>query len=145
MAAELGTMAVEEEIDALRVMGIDPVPYLVVPKALATLIAVPALTILADFFGVLGGFAIAVLYLDLAPNAFVAQFVAGIGPGDVLTGVAKSVLFAIVIVTVGCHFGLRLRGGAEDVGRAATNAVVASLFLIILVDGVYVTIATLIP
>jgi len=145
MAAELGTMAVEEEIDALRVMGIDPVPYLVVPKALATLIAVPALTILADFFGVLGGFAIAVLYLGLAPDAFTAQFVAGIGPGDLLTGIAKSSLFAIVIVTVGCHFGLRLRGGAEDVGRAATNAVVTSLFLIILVDGVYVTVATLIP
>jgi phospholipid/cholesterol/gamma-HCH transport system permease protein len=143
MAAELGTMAVEEEIDALRVMGIDPVPYLVVPKAYATLVAVPALTMLANFFGILGGYVIAVGYLDLAPNAFIAQFIGAIAPGDVLTGVIKSVLFAIVIVVVGCHFGLRLRGGAEDVGRAATNAVVASLFLIILVDGVYVTVETL--
>jgi phospholipid/cholesterol/gamma-HCH transport system permease protein len=145
IAAELGTMAVEEEIDALRVMGIDPIPYLVVPKACAMVVAVPTLTVLADAFGVLGGYAIAVLYLDLAPDAFISQFIASVGPGDVLTGMIKSVLFAVVIVVVGCHFGLRLRGGAEDVGRAATNAVVASLFLIILVDGVYVTLETLIP
>lgn len=142
MAAELGTMAVEEEIDALRVMGIDPIPYLVVPKAYATVVAVPALTVLANFFGVLGGYAIAVSYLDLAPHAFITQFVGAIEPWDVMTGMIKSVLFAIVIVVVGCHFGLRLRGGAEDVGRAATNAVVTSLFLIILVDGVYVTLET---
>jgi phospholipid/cholesterol/gamma-HCH transport system permease protein len=142
MAAELGTMAVEEEIDALRVMGIDPIPYLVVPKAFATLIGVPALTMLANFFGVLGGFVIAVLYLDLAPDAFITQFLSAIDPADVLTGFVKSILFAAVIVTVGCHCGLRLRGGAEDVGRAATNAVVASLFLIILVDGLYVTVDT---
>ena len=142
IAAELGTMAVEEEIDALRVMGIDPIPYLVVPKAFAMLVAVPALTMLANCFGVLGGFAIATLYLDLAPNAFFAQFISAIDPGDVMTGVVKSFLFAIVIVVVGCHFGLRLRGGAEEVGRAATSAVVASLFLIILVDGIYVTLET---
>ena len=142
MAAELGTMAVEEEIDALRVMGIDPIPYLVVPKAYATIVAVPALTVLANFFGILGGYLIAVLYLDLAPDAFISQFVGAIDVWDVLTGVIKSVLFAVVIVVVGCHFGLRLRGGAEDVGRAATNAVVTSLFLIILVDGVYVTLET---
>jgi phospholipid/cholesterol/gamma-HCH transport system permease protein len=144
MAAELGTMAVEEEIDALRVMGIDPVPYLVVPKAFATLVGVPALTMLANLFGVLGGFMIAVGYLDLAPTAFFAQFKAALAPWDLLTGLIKSVLFAIVIVTVGCHFGLRLHGGAEDVGRAATNAVVASLFLIIFVDGMYVTIESLV-
>lgn len=142
MAAELGTMAVEEEIDALRVMGIDPIPYLVVPKAYATLVAVPALTILANFFGILGGYLIAVLYLDLAPNAFFTQFVTAIEPWDVMTGMIKSMLFAVVIVIVGCHFGLRLRGGAEEVGHAATNAVVTSLFLIILVDGVYVTLET---
>jgi phospholipid/cholesterol/gamma-HCH transport system permease protein len=144
MAAELGTMAVEEEIDGLRVMAIDPIPYLVVPKALATVVAVPSLTMLANVFGVLGGFVIAVLYLDLAPDAFIAQFLRAIDPWDVLTGIVKSVLFAIVIVSVACHFGLRLRGGAEDVGRAATNAVVASLFLIILVDGVYVTVETIV-
>jgi phospholipid/cholesterol/gamma-HCH transport system permease protein len=142
MAAELGTMAVEEEIDALRVMGIDPVPFLVVPKAFATIISVPALTMLADGFGVLGGFVIGTGYLDLAPSAFFAQLTRSVGPWDLLTGLIKSVLFALVIVTVGCHFGLRLRGGAEDVGRAATYAVVASLFLIILVDGVYVTLST---
>jgi len=144
MAAELGTMAVEEEIDALRVMGIDPVPYLVVPKAFATVVGVPALTMLANLFGVLGGFVIAVGYLDLAPDAFFAQLGGALAPWDLLTGMIKSVLFAAVIVSVGCHFGLRLRGGAEDVGRAATNAVVASLFLIILVDGVYVTIETIV-
>jgi phospholipid/cholesterol/gamma-HCH transport system permease protein len=142
MAAELGTMAVEEEIDALRVMGIDPIPYLVVPKAYAMLVGVPALTMLANFFGVLGGFLIAVLYLDLAPDVFITQFISAIDPWDVMTGAIKSFLFAAVIVIVGCHFGLRLRGGAEDVGRAATSAVVASLFLIILVDGVYVTVET---
>ncbi|MBI1815149.1 MAG: MlaE family lipid ABC transporter permease subunit [Deltaproteobacteria bacterium] len=144
MAAELGTMAVEEEIDALRVMGIDPVPYLVVPKAFATVVGVPALTMLANCFGVLGGFLIAVGYLDLSPDAFYAQLTSALVPWDLMTGMIKSVLFAIVIVSVGCHFGLRLRGGAEDVGRAATNAVVASLFLIILVDGIYVTIETLV-
>ena len=145
MAAELGTMAVQEEIDGLKVMGIDPIPYLVVPKAFATIVGVPALTMLANFFGVLGGFVIAVLYLDLAPDAFITQFLAAIGPRDVLTGMFKSVMFSIVIVTVACHFGLRLRGGAEDVGRAATNAVVTALFLIILVDGVYVTVITVMP
>jgi phospholipid/cholesterol/gamma-HCH transport system permease protein len=113
-----------------------------VPKAFATILTVPALTMLANFFGVLGGFLIAVLYLDLAPDAFIVQFLNAIDAWDVLTGLIKSFLFAIVIVTVACHFGLRLRGGAEDVGRAATNAVVVSLFLIILVDGVYVTIET---
>jgi phospholipid/cholesterol/gamma-HCH transport system permease protein len=143
MAAELGTMAVEEEIDALRVMGIDPVPFLVVPKAFATVVAVPALTMLANVFGVMGGFVIATGYLDIAPDAFFAQLVRSVGSWDLLTGLIKSALFAIVIVSVGCHFGLRLRGGAEDVGRAATNAVVASLFLIILVDGLYVTLETL--
>lgn len=145
MAAELGTMAVQEEIDGLKVMGIDPIPYLVVPKAFATVICVPALTMLANFFGVLGGFVIGVLYLDLAPDAFITQFLSAIDAWDVLTGIIKSVLFSIVIVTVACHFGLRLRGGAEDVGRAATNAVVTALFLIILVDGVYVTIETVVP
>jgi phospholipid/cholesterol/gamma-HCH transport system permease protein len=142
MAAELGTMAVEEEIDALRVMGIDPVPFLVVPKAFATVVAVPSLTMLANVFGVIGGFIIAIGYLDIAPDAFFAQLVRALRPWDLMTGLIKSVLFATVIVSVGCHFGLRLRGGAEDVGRAATNAVVASLFLIILVDGLYVTLET---
>lgn len=142
MAAELGTMAVEEEIDALRVMGIDPVPYLVVPKAFATLVSVPALTMLANIVGILGGFIIAIGYLDLSPDAFYAQLVSALDPWDLLTGIIKSVLFAAVIVSVGCHFGLRLHGGAEDVGRAATDAVVASLFLIILVDGIYVTLET---
>lgn len=142
LAAEIATMRVSEEIDALEVMGVSPVSYLVGPRLRALVIVVPALTLLADALGILGGFAVGVLLLDLSPIAYWRQTQAAIEVQFVLASLLKGALFGIVIALVAAHQGFSTRGGAAAVGRATTRAVVQSVLWIILVDTVFTGVQT---
>jgi phospholipid/cholesterol/gamma-HCH transport system permease protein len=136
-AAELGTMRVSEEIDALRTMGFSPVPYLIVPRVLALAVVAPVLTLIGDVVGVLGGLAVGIASLDLTPSAYVAELRTAVVPADVWTGLVKSVAFGIAIAIIGCHQGLATRGTASAVGRATTSTVVRCLFTIVIVDTLF--------
>ena len=142
IAAELGTMVVQEEVDALKTMGIDPRRFLVLPKMLGILTMQPALTLLSNFIGIFGGFVIAVLYLDLSPSTYIDQTLLAVTFSDWLHGLLKSVVFALLIGMVGCYSGLQIEGGASGVGRATTRAVVAGIFLIILADSIFAMVTT---
>ena len=134
MAAELGTMRVTEQVDALATMGTNPIHYLVVPRFLACLILIPTLTIMADFMGVIGGYFYSVIVLEIDHQYYwtnSAKFVGGI---DVLIGVVKSVFFGAAIAVISCHRGFKSGAGAEGVGRAATEAFVYSFVAIIALD-----------
>jgi phospholipid/cholesterol/gamma-HCH transport system permease protein len=134
IAAELGTMKVSEEIDALRTMGIDPIHLLVVPRTLALMVAVPCLTLIADAVGIAGGLSIAVTALKLSAVQYLKETADALVMKDLLTGLVKSLFFGLIIAQVGSYQGLRVSGGAEGVGRATTTSVVSSIFLIILAD-----------
>jgi phospholipid/cholesterol/gamma-HCH transport system permease protein len=142
IAAELGTMVVGEEIDALRTMGINEIRFLVVPRVYAITFTQPSLTLCANAVGILGGFLIAILYLDLSAAAYLQQTINALSLNDLITGLSKSVVFAWLIALIGCHTGLRITGGAEGVGRATTTSVVASIFFIIVADSVFTTLST---
>lgn len=134
MTAELGTMKVTEQIDALRSMAADPVKKLVVPKLVATLVMLPALTIIGDVLGILGGLLMAVSQLDLAPGFYVNDVLTALTLSDVASGVGKAFFFAYFIAIVGCYNGLNASGGADGVGRATTNTVVEASILILISD-----------
>ena len=134
IAAELGTMRVSNEIDALEVMGIDPTSFLVVPRLLALMITMPCLTIFADLIGILGGMLIGVGVLELGFGSYLEDTVDSLVLQDIYTGLVKSVAFAAIIGLVGCHQGLTTRGGAEQVGQSTTSAVVRSIVLVIFAD-----------
>lgn len=134
VAAELGTMKVSEEIDALKVMGFDPVSYLVVPRLLGLLIAVPCLTLFADIVGILGGAAVGHGVLGLSLSGYLRDSLHALSLEDFLGGFLKAVTFGGIIGLVGCHRGLETRGGAQAVGTATTAAVVRSIVLIIVAD-----------
>jgi len=134
ITAELGTMKVSEQIEALETLALDPVRFLVVPRFIALLIMVPCLTIMADFVGIIGGLIVGVFSLKLNPYRFITFAFDIMTFKDVWTGLAKSVIFAISIAMVSCYVGLNTRGGAEGVGRSTTLSVVASFILIILFD-----------
>lgn len=137
IAAEIATMQVSEEIDALKVMGVDPVDFLAVPRVLAITFMVPLLTVLADLLGVLGGIIVGVFYLDIAPVAFLNQMLESLGAWDLISGLIKSVVFAFGIGLIGLYYGFKVRGGASEVGRTTTASVVASIFFIIVADCVF--------
>lgn len=137
IAAEIGSMKVGEEIDALRSMGFNPVKFLVVPKLLALLIMVPCLTILSDFIGIAGGFTMGVLNLDLGFVRYFNRTVQALVLKDIVTGLIKSGVFAVLIGITGCYMGFSVEGGAEGVGRRTTQSVVVSIFLIILADAFF--------
>ena len=137
IAAEISTMQVSEEIDALRVMGLDPVAFLAVPRVVAITLVMPLLTVLADLLGTLGGFLVGVFYLEIAPTAFLNQLLDALTVGDLLTGIVKSFAFAWGIALIGLFYGFRVRGGAGEVGRTTTASVVASIFYIIVADCVF--------
>jgi len=133
IAAEIGTMKVTEQIDALRSLAVSPIQYLVVPRLLASLIMVPLLCIAADAFGLVGGYAVAV-WQGVAPTTFpdsIRQFVQF---RDFTMGLIKTVVFALIVAIVSCHQGLKTAGGATGVGRSTTNAVVLSIVLIYISD-----------
>ncbi len=134
IAAELGTMRVSEEIDALTVIGIDPVGYLVVPRLLALLVAVPCLSLFADLVGILAGCGVGVLALGMGAGGYLSDSLAALELEDLWGGVLKAFAFGAIIGLVGCQQGLDTRGGAEEVGRATTTAVVRSIVLIIAAD-----------
>ncbi|UCE07897.1 MAG: MlaE family lipid ABC transporter permease subunit [bacterium] len=136
IASEIATMVVTEEIDALKTMSLNPIRYVVVPKFHGITLTMPLLTILADLVGILGGFVIAITYLQLSASAFFNELVTVLILKDVLTGLFKSVIFAWIIVIVACYQGLRVTGGAEGVGRATTASVVASIFFVIVADSI---------
>jgi phospholipid/cholesterol/gamma-HCH transport system permease protein len=136
-AAQIGTMQVNEEVDALRVMGIDPLRYLVSPRILAVALALPCLTLLADLAGVVGGCLVAALSLDITPTGFFNQVYKVLEISDVLKGLTKSFAFGVEIAMIGCLRGFQVRGGAESVGSATTSAVVTCIFIITITDAVF--------
>jgi phospholipid/cholesterol/gamma-HCH transport system permease protein len=134
MTAEIGTMKVTEQIDALRSMGADPVKKLVAPRLAATLIMIPALSIIGDALGILGGLLVAVTQLQLAPGLYTNSVFKNLTMGDFFSGVGKSFFFAAAIAVVGCFNGLETSGGADGVGRATTDTVVTTSILILISD-----------
>jgi phospholipid/cholesterol/gamma-HCH transport system permease protein len=136
-AAEIGTMKVNEEVDALVTMGLDPVRFLAVPKVLAAMLVVPVLTVYAILFGLLGGLIIGVLGLDLTVYSYVTESQRAIELFDLVSSLVKSVVFALLVAGIGCQRGFQVRGGAEAVGSATTSAVVAGIFLIIVTDSAF--------
>ena len=135
-AAEIGTMKVNEEIDALSTMGIDPVKFLVVPKILASLITIPILTIFGNLFALLGGL-IVMLALGFPPVAYLNEMVLAANYGDLLGGLFKSLFFALTIASVGCLEGLKTQKGPAAVGDSTTSSVVRGLVMIIVLDGIF--------
>ena len=136
-AAEIGTMKISEEIDALVTMGIDPTLFIVIPRIIASVIVIPLLTLFSDLFAIAGGMVVGVFMLDLTVNSYINQTLKTLTLFEVSWGMMKSVVFAFLIVWIGCLRGFRTRGGADAVGNAATSAVVSSVFLIILFDSIF--------
>jgi phospholipid/cholesterol/gamma-HCH transport system permease protein len=136
-AAEIGTMKISEEVDALYTMGFDPTRFLVVPKMIASVVVVPMLTLFSDVFAILGGLVVGVSMLDLTVNAYMTQTMKTLSVFDVVLGLLKSGVFALLISWIGCLRGFQVRGGAAAVGQATTSAVVGSIFLIILTDSIF--------
>lgn len=135
-ASEIATMKVSEELDALRVMGLNPLDYVVVPKFYAILLSAPLLTILADIIGILGGFIIASLYLDLTPVVFFNEVLKVLFLKDIITSLIKSMVFAWLVVSLGSYYGLQASGGPAGVGRMTTKSVVSSIFMVIVFDSI---------
>ena len=133
-AAEIGSMKAEEEIDALISMGINPVRFLVVPKLIALMVMLPALTIFSDCIGILGGFLLSITVLEIHPYNYFQQTINALLIKDILTGLMKAWVFSIVITIVGAYEGFKVEGGAEEVGRRTTASVVSSIFLVIVFD-----------
>jgi phospholipid/cholesterol/gamma-HCH transport system permease protein len=136
-AAEIGTMKVSEEIDALRTMGFGPVRYLVLPRALALMLVLPVLTLLADLVGIVGGLVVGIVSLDLTVAGYVSETLKAVSLWDVFSGVLKSFVFALAISLISCQQGFATTGGAEGVGRRTTSSVVSILFSLILIDSVF--------
>ncbi len=139
-AAEIATMQISEEIDALHTMGFDPVRFLALPRVTASLVMVPVLTLFSDLFAIAGGLMVGTLMLDLTASAYISKTLATLTLFDTLWGMFKSVVFAFLISWVGCLRGFQARGGPSAVGRAATSSVVTSIFLIILFDSIFAVI-----
>jgi phospholipid/cholesterol/gamma-HCH transport system permease protein len=133
IAAELGTMKVTEQVDALYTLGTNPVRYLVVPRFLACLLMVPLLTVFADGIGILGGYIISRWRLGIPSTVFWDE-IKTLGLEEIFHGLIKSVAFALIIVITSCYKGLRCSGGAEGVGRSTTSAVVVSMILVLVSD-----------
>ena len=136
-AAQIGTMVVAEEIDALRTIGIHPTELLVLPRILALVIALPLLTVFADITGVGGGMVMASLQLGIGQHEFLERFGRELQGSSLLVGLGKSLVFAMVIAVIGCFQGFRTRGSADSVGRQTTLSVVQSIFIVIVVDAVF--------
>ena len=134
MAAELGTMQVTEQIDALYTLAINPVKYLVVPRFLASLIVMPILTTFADIIGIMGGYLVSVLLLGSNPTVYMRRTYDYLDLEDLYIGLLKACIFGMIIATIGCYQGMNTRGGAEGVGKATTNAVVIGSLLILIAN-----------
>ncbi len=135
--AQIGTMQITEEVDALRTIGIRPMDLLVLPKLLALIIALPLLTVFADALSVFGGMVMAQALLDVSFSDFLDRFPQVVTPTSFLLGVGKAPVFAAIIALVGCYQGFQVRGGADSVGRQTTVSVVQSIFLVIAADALF--------
>ena len=136
VAAELGTMKVSEEIEALEVMAINPVQYLVVPRFLAMLVMLPALTIFGNYIGIMGGWAVCRFALDFNTAGYVLRALESADTWDLYSGMIKSVVFAWIVITIACNAGLNVEGGAEGVGQATTASVVQALLAMLVTNAV---------
>jgi phospholipid/cholesterol/gamma-HCH transport system permease protein len=134
IAAELGTMRVTEQIDALETIGISPIRFLAVPRLLAGMVMLPIVTVFSDFLAIGGAYVVALLSLDVATNTFMEGLRLFFHLRDVFGGLVKSLFFGVVITMMGCYFGFNAEGGAEGVGKATTRAVVSSCLLILILD-----------
>lgn len=134
IASEIGSMIVSEQVDAMRALGTDPVRKLVTPRLFATIITLPLLTILADLFGMLGGYFVSFYTVRLSSVEYWTTAYQALTFRDVTQGLLKPFLFAFIVALVGCYFGLATRGGTEGVGRSTTQAVVVASVLILIVD-----------
>ena len=137
ITARIGTMQESQEIDALRVIGINPVRYLAAPLLLAMLLTVPALTVLGDFLGMLGGAVYTSVELSMTVSTYMQRSFDVLTTWDVMQGLIKSVVFSIIIVCVGVINGFQVKGGAEGVGRSTTRSVVLSISLIVIADMIF--------
>jgi len=136
-AAEIGTMKISEEVDALFIMGFSPTLFLAVPRIVALIIVLPLLTLFSDIFAIAGGLLVGVSVLDLTTSSYIAQTLKTLTLFEVVWGMSKSLVFAVLIAWIGCLRGFQTRGGSDSVGNAATSAVVSSIFLIILFDSFF--------
>jgi phospholipid/cholesterol/gamma-HCH transport system permease protein len=135
--AEIGVMQTREEVDALKVMGIEPMQVLVVPRVIALVITLPLLALFADIMGLIGGAAISEFLLGVSPAQYLARLPHIVDGSDLFVGLFKAPVFAFFIAAVGCMHGLRVSGSAESVGRETTRAVVKSIFLVLVLDAVF--------
>jgi len=134
MAAEIGTMRVTEQIDALTVMALNPIKYLVAPRVVASFIMLPVLTIVSDFLGIIGGYIVGVKMLGINEGAFMNRIEKTVDLGDIYNGLVKAAVFGLILSVISCYKGYNTRGGAEGVGRATTEAVVLSCVTILIAD-----------
>ena len=137
IAAEISTMVITEEVDALKTMGINPIRHLVVPRFAAITLTQPLLSIMSVFMGILGGLVVAMVYLDQSFVTFNAELWSALTVKDIVTGIIKSVSFAWIIVFIGAHRGFKVHGGAEGVGIATTSSVVQAIFSVIAADAMF--------
>ncbi len=136
-AAEIGSMKVNEEIDALRTLGLTPFGWLVVPRVVALILVVPLLTLIADFVGIAGGLLVAIIDLDLTTQGYIIETLTAVHGWDVLTGLLKSLVFSIAIALIACQQGFAASGGAEGVGKRTTSTVGTSLFALVIFDALF--------
>lgn len=136
-AAEIGTMIVKEEVDALIAMGFEPVRFLAVPKVLGTVVVMPLLTLYSMLFCIIGGFLVGVYLLDFTVYTYVNETMKNITLFDLVSSLIKSVVFAVVVASTGCQRGFQVRGGAEAVGTMTTSAVVTSLFFVVSIECIF--------
>jgi phospholipid/cholesterol/gamma-HCH transport system permease protein len=134
IAAELGSMVVTDQINALRALGTDPIRKLVVPRVIAGVVMAPILTVISDFMGIIGGSIIAIFQLQVTSGQYWKSITDGLYVQDAWMGIIKPFFLGFVIVSIGCHVGLRTKGGTQGVGRATTNAVVAASVGVLAVD-----------
>lgn len=134
MCAELGTMRVTEQIDAIRSMAVNPLRYLVAPRFIAGILMMPLLTVFSSIMGVLGGYLIAVDFYRMSSNDFLDPLPTHVTNFDFISGMVKSIVFAMVIVTISCYKGMTTQGGAAGVGRATTNSVVICYSIILITN-----------
>ena len=134
MTAEIATMKVNEQVDALESMGVDPQHYLVVPRVWASLCMIPLLCAVFMFMGMVGAFVVGITLYNVDRGVFLEKLVLIVATGDVFFGIRKALMFSFVISLVSCRYGLRASGGAKGVGVATTNSVVVSLILLLIVD-----------
>ncbi|HEY3908416.1 MAG TPA: ABC transporter permease [Stellaceae bacterium] len=134
MAAEIGTMRVTDQIDALTTLSVNPLRYLVLPRLIAGLVTLPMLVLIADIIGVFGGYLVAIYKFGFNPQAYLARTEQYLETGDVVSGLIKAAVFGFVVALMGCYHGYHSRGGAQGVGQATTYAVVSASILILILD-----------